>query len=170
MANELVTRFVRIHPRAPKKGYRARIHSVYGIPFDEARGWYEVSFRADQLRLLKNIRNETDNPDSKPVFQVCTMEERKQIEADEKRAKEPQGEQVAAVDLNKAENDSRYLEDRSRGRNQADLTSSDLRRSEENDSDVRDLAPPVPAAPANAVDGATPKPRRGRPPKAKPVQ
>jgi hypothetical protein len=164
-ANGLITRHVRIHPRAPKKGYRVRTLNVYGIPFSEERGWYTVSFRQDQFEILMNVRNDPENSDSKPVFDICDDAQRKALELAEKRAQEPRGEQVSEVDLNQAERDSRYLEDRSRGRNPVDLTTRDLRSPSEVE-DLRDLAPPVPPPPASSVDGAA-KPRRGRPPKAK---
>lgn len=170
--NGLISRNVRVHPRAPKKGYRVRIYNIYGIPFAEERGWYQVSLREDQFRILRSIRNEPDNPDSKPVFDICTDEERQVIQREEDRAKMPQEAQTSVVDLNRADTDSRYLEDRSRGRASADLTTADLRRidSQDEQADVRDLAPPVPPPAAGAIDGAPPKPRRGRPPKVKTAQ
>jgi hypothetical protein len=169
--NTLLTRYLRIHPREPKKGYRVRVYNVYGSPFAEERGWYRVSFREDQFAILRMIRNEPDNPDSKPVFDICTEEERKALEAAEARAKEPRGQHSAAVDLNRSESEARYAEDRARGRNSVDLTTSDLRRpaEPEEDENVRDLAPQVPPPAVNTVDGAAPAKRRGRPPKVKPA-
>lgn len=167
--NGLVERFVRIHPHAPKRGYRVRVYNVYGIPFAEARGWYTVSLREDQFDILRNIRNETDNIDSKPVFDICTAQERKDLLEYEARVAAPKGEQTSEVNLDAAERNAQYLEDRSRGRNTVDMITGDLRRAPEtsrapHDSldDVRDMAPPVPAARPDAIDGAVPTQKRGR--------
>lgn len=171
--NSLITRYLRIHPRDPKKGYRVRVLNIYGSPFAEEHGWYPVSFREDQFAILRMIRNEPNNPDSKPVFDICTEEERKALVAAEALAKEPRGQHASTINLDRSETEARYAEDRARGRNSVDLTTAESHRVETTEEipDVRDLAPPVPPPPTNAVDGVTPaKPRRGRPPKVKTVE
>ncbi len=62
----------RIHPRSPAKGFFARtlLVSGSGYPkFDVRRGWYTID--ASIVDRLKAFRNRHNDPDSKPVFQVC---------------------------------------------------------------------------------------------------
>jgi len=71
------TRWVaRIYPRSPAKGYLARTYlltnSGYG-KFEVHRGWYEID--EEVIPRLRRARNRHGDPDSKPVFQICTAEE-----------------------------------------------------------------------------------------------
>ncbi len=71
----------RIYPRVPSRGYLARIYllSNSGYPkFEEHRGWYGID--EEIIPRLKRARNISDDPDSKPVFQVCTLEQAIAIE------------------------------------------------------------------------------------------
>jgi hypothetical protein len=178
MANGTISRNVRIHPYAPKKGYRVKTYNVFGMPLFEERGWYRIDMRQDQFDMLRMIRTEPDNLDSKAVFDIYTDEERRVAEIEEKRAAEPHANQPSAVNLDKVERDARYLEDSSRGRKSVDLTTADLPRADADNvtalrelDDGGDLAPPVPAAPANALDGAVVQKRgRGRPKKVRPEE
>ncbi len=79
------TMLARIHPPAPHHGYHAETYMLSGSgypKFESSKGWYEVDYKTS-LRLMK-IRNNPNNPYSRPVFQIATREEAMAIEESEK--------------------------------------------------------------------------------------
>jgi len=99
--------FLRIHPRSKtvKGGYRVQNYVIYGILFQEAAGWYKCEFAPEQWDTLRNVRNKSGDPDSKPVFDICTEAEKCKIEERERQAKITEVTRSAetAVDLTTAD-------------------------------------------------------------------
>ncbi len=78
-----MTKYVRIKPFNPQKGFKSKTYTFQSQIFREEKGWYEVS---DKLAAkLVDITNEPYNPESKPVFDVCTPEEAQALEDFEAR-------------------------------------------------------------------------------------
>lgn len=75
------TRLVRIHPQNPTRGYHCATYLLSGTNYPEfrvERGWYEVDLAT--ARRLSQVRNNSEDPTSRPVFQVCTREEAIQVD------------------------------------------------------------------------------------------
>jgi hypothetical protein len=100
MANEI---WVRLKPLNERKGIRLQRYGIYGMRFEEKRGWYIVpavlemadGSTIDIAAKLRTIRNDNDDRDSPLAFDVMTAEEAKRLDADERKAAI---ERVAAVD------------------------------------------------------------------------
>lgn len=78
-------KLVRIYPPNPRQGHHAQTYMLSGSPypkFEAWRGWYEVDdATAEKLRKL---RNNPQDPGSRPVFQVLTRTEAEALEEAEK--------------------------------------------------------------------------------------
>jgi len=92
MAQELV--WVRLKPYNERKGFRVRRYHVFGIRFEEARGWYKVPVtmiydgqERDVAEYLRQVRNDHQDPDSPAAFDVCSPAEAAAINAAEERVK-----------------------------------------------------------------------------------
>lgn len=68
-------KFVRIRPFNKQRGQLTRRYVFRGFRFEESSGWYQVP--DDVADALQGMLTFPDNPDSKPVFDVCTEEEAK---------------------------------------------------------------------------------------------
>lgn len=98
--------YVRIvKPTARQKYRHSRRYMVFGIRFDEAKGWYRVPATMDALvsgqqqavdmgKFLSEIR-ENDDPDSPLVFEVCSETRALEIQAQERRRHEERPAEVA---------------------------------------------------------------------------
>ena len=76
------TMLVRLKPHDPRRKFVLRRFAYAGILFHEERGWYRVPVEiADYLR---GVRQSEFNPYSPPGFDVCTEEEARALEAQEK--------------------------------------------------------------------------------------
>ncbi len=80
--------YVRVKPYNPKKGHLTRRHfdGTYGHKFLEGKGWYEVS--AEEGRHLRRTLQNAYDPDSPEVFDVCTLAQARELEAEERIKKE----------------------------------------------------------------------------------
>lgn len=78
------TMLVRLRPYAPRQGQKIRRYMVYGMRFDEGRGWYEVPKAvAEYLRTVRG-----DSAENAPfAFDVQTQEGAMDLEERERRAK-----------------------------------------------------------------------------------
>jgi hypothetical protein len=130
-----VKQYVRIHPltKGTKGGHRVQRYSIYGTLFQESVGWYICSFTEEQWDYLRNVRTNTEDPDSKPVFEVCTATEKAEIE---RRAQQVRVTEVAPEPV--------------------DLTTKDLRAVDFTEAEKRARPAPAPAAPAPAPAPAAP--------------
>jgi hypothetical protein len=141
----LIKQFVRIHPRTPgsKGGHRVQRYSIYGTLFIEGQ-WFVAQFSEEQWEYLRNVRTYTEDPDSKLVFDVCTAEEKAEIERKEHQVKVTEV-APATVDLTtkdlRGEQSGQVVEAKDRERDT---------RLAESDS-VEGLAPPVPSLPKKKV-------------------
>ena len=172
--DSLVTRFVRIHPYEPKRGHKVKRYGVFGIMFQESVGWYQVKMREEQFDILSNIVQNPESNETKPVFDICTESERKDLERRERIAKAPKPEDVEVLDLDSTDRKERKVSSRVDVRAESvDLTTADLRKAPEETyepeqepelEDGKDMAPAVPVVSAEkALDGAPVKRGRGRP-------
>lgn len=76
---------VRIKPYSKARGHVLRRYTVYGIRFEEKRGWYKVN---DQVAsYLKTVHMRTNDPDSPLAFNVCTEEEARRLDLVERKKK-----------------------------------------------------------------------------------
>lgn len=78
----------RIHPPNRTRGYHARRFKLTGSEypvFDYQRGWYQVDNKTAEK--LSRVRNNPQDPLSRPVFQIVTVAEAKAIEEAEKARK-----------------------------------------------------------------------------------
>lgn len=75
---------IRLKPHNPRKGYVVKRYHVGGILFREDRGWYRTE---DQVLIdrLRRLRQRSEDPDSPPLFDICTAEEAAEIEEREGR-------------------------------------------------------------------------------------
>jgi hypothetical protein len=83
----LLTRYIRVHPKQPQRGFRTSRFSIYGYMFQESEGWYRATFSEEQWDYLRNVRNSESNPDSPAVFQIADEAGRVAIETAERQAK-----------------------------------------------------------------------------------
>jgi len=83
----LLTRYIRVHPRQPQRGFRTSRFAIYGYMFQESEGWYRATFSEEQWDYLRSARNAESNPDSPAVFQIVDEAGRAAIEATERQAK-----------------------------------------------------------------------------------
>lgn len=102
--------FVRIKPFNPRKGIRTQRYTVFGLRFEESRGWYRLSRtiegtmsgedqKIDVVKFFSELR-QSDDPESPFVFDVCEEEEAKAIQLAERKAKESKSAAVEeAVDM-----------------------------------------------------------------------
>ncbi len=74
--------FIRVKPYAPAIG--ARTKTIYlrklKLGFDEKHGWYTHQLGLSAVKTLVEQRNNSSNPDSPRVFDVCTWEEASAID------------------------------------------------------------------------------------------
>lgn len=84
---------VRLKPYNPKRGHLLRRYTVFGIRFECEKGWYEVD---DDIAIyLKTVHQDNNDPDSKDAFDVCTLDEAKELDRKERRERLRRGETVA---------------------------------------------------------------------------
>lgn len=67
-------KFVRLKPFNPKRGYKIRRYHIGGILFREDRGWYRMRDEA-LLAKLERLTQDPSDPDSKPLFDICSEKE-----------------------------------------------------------------------------------------------
>lgn len=103
--------FVRIKPHNPRKGYRLRRYLVFGMKFEEEKGWYRINSavnyggqQIDVAAYLGEVRNSEIDEDSALAFDIATEAEAKAIDAREKKAREKKASAAepnasAAIDL-----------------------------------------------------------------------
>ena len=78
------TLLVRLKPHDPRRGHVLRRYTYRGIKFQEERGWYRVDKAvADYLR---DVRQLATNPHAPLAFDVCTPDEAKALDSEEKEA------------------------------------------------------------------------------------
>jgi hypothetical protein len=86
----------RIKPYNPKRGLlKQKYYTFFGFNFSEAKGWCRIPSKIvhggksfDVEAYLRAVRNNEDDPDSKLVFDVCTIKQAREIDAKETREKE----------------------------------------------------------------------------------
>jgi predicted flap endonuclease-1-like 5' DNA nuclease len=66
--------YVRLKPFNPKRGFKLRRYTVFGLRFEVEAGWYKLD-DSEVAAYLKTIHNDNNNPDSPLAFDVCTPEE-----------------------------------------------------------------------------------------------
>jgi hypothetical protein len=124
----LKTLYIRIHPlsKGGRGGHRVQQYFIYGSLFRVSQGWYRCSFSEEQWAYLRDVRTKNVDPESKLVFDICTEQERLEIEVRERQEKitevAPVGEPV-------------------------DLTTGDLPKSKSAEDGPVDLAPPAEPSP-----------------------
>ena len=75
---------VRLKSHDPRRGHVLRRYTYQGIRFHEERGWYRVEKPvADYLRT---VRQQAGDPYSPLAFDVCSDEEAKALDTQEKEA------------------------------------------------------------------------------------
>ena len=78
------TLLVRLKPHDPRRGHVLRRYTYRGIKFQEERGWYRVDKAvADYLR---DVRQSASNPHAPLAFDICTPDEAKALDSEEKEA------------------------------------------------------------------------------------
>lgn len=95
--------FVRIKPHNPKRGHRLRSFLVFGLKFEEKKGWYQIKRLhrytdgvlddqkqkiykvVDVAEYLAEVRNSETDEDSALAFDIATREEASRIQAAEKK-------------------------------------------------------------------------------------
>ena len=83
-----MSKFVRVHPYDPARGFKVKQFVFGGQRFLAERGWYEVSDAlAAKLALEKQNRY---NEDSKPVFQIATEQEAKTLSVKDLEEENPE--------------------------------------------------------------------------------
>lgn len=91
------TIFVRIKPRDVRKRPNPQRYTIFGLRFEEERGWYEIARTAeavisgefqpvDVAKVLSEVR-EGEDPNAPLMFDVCSEKEEKEIQARERRQK-----------------------------------------------------------------------------------
>lgn len=75
--------FARIKPYNPKRGFKIRRYSVFGVLFKVERGWYRIE--NDMAPYLRTVRQDNSDPDSKPAFDVGNEADVKRITDLERR-------------------------------------------------------------------------------------
>lgn len=83
--------YIRLKPYNPKRGYKLRIYSVFGLKFRVDGGWYKID-DANVASYLKTVHNDNNDPESPLAFDVCTEDEWKGLLADEHRERIRKGE------------------------------------------------------------------------------
>lgn len=81
------TSLVRLKPYDPKRGHVLRRYTYRGIRFVVERGWYRVS--AAMAEHLEGVRQNPNNPQSPPAFDVVTEEEAQRLDAEAAKAERP---------------------------------------------------------------------------------
>lgn len=85
------TFFIRLKPYNPKRGYKLKTYSVFGLRFKVDAGWYRID-DANVAAYLKTVHNNNNDPESPLAFDVCTEDEWKGLLADEHRERIRKGE------------------------------------------------------------------------------
>jgi hypothetical protein len=89
--------FVRIKPRNVRKRPNPQRYTIFGLRFEEERGWYEIARTAeavvsgeyqavDVAKFLSEVR-EGEDPNAPLMFDVCSEKEAKEIQTREHRQK-----------------------------------------------------------------------------------
>lgn len=88
--------YVRLKPYNPKRGYKVKRYSVFGIRFDHDRGWYKVD--QNVATYLKTVHVDNNDPDSPLAFDVCTEHDAREIVEKERKAALKRGEVASPID------------------------------------------------------------------------
>jgi len=88
--------FARLKPFNPKRGYKVRRYSVFGIRFDHDKGWYKVD--PNVAEYLKTVHCDNNDPDSPMAFDVCTEGEARELVEAERKAALKRGEIQSPID------------------------------------------------------------------------
>ena len=75
--------YVRVKHYNPKKGFFIQRYHTNGQLFQEQKGWYLVD--ESLAKLLKKKRQVANDPDSRPIFDICTKEEALEMERGERK-------------------------------------------------------------------------------------
>jgi hypothetical protein len=153
---EQSTLWVRLKPRNERKGIKLRRYLAFGMRFDESAGWYKVPTKielsdkriVDVGKYLSNVRNDNDDPESPLAFDVMTEKDARNLDAEERKAKEVRATAVEARPVKPV-----------------DMTTADLNSPPQEEHEVAEDEG-TPGLAKQAVL-AQPVRRRGRPPKAK---
>jgi hypothetical protein len=79
------TRLIRLRPYDKKAGHTVKRYHFRGYRFFEEAGWYEVALEIADVLATKHINGDRRLP---KIFDVCTVDEAKKLEAAEEAAKE----------------------------------------------------------------------------------
>lgn len=80
-----MTMLARLKPYNKKKGCLIRRFTVFGVRFQEERGWYKVD--DEVAAYLQTVHQDNNDPDSTMAFDVCTQDEAEAMESEEKAKK-----------------------------------------------------------------------------------
>ena len=64
---------IRLKPLDPRRGLKLRSYTYRGVKYAVDAGWYEVD--AATAAYLKQVRNDSENPESPPAFDVFATQE-----------------------------------------------------------------------------------------------
>lgn len=78
------TMLVRLKSHDSRRGQVLRRYTYQGIRFQEERGWYRVE--KPVAEYLRTVRQQAGDPYSPPAFDVCSDEEAKTMDTQEKEA------------------------------------------------------------------------------------
>lgn len=87
--------YVRLKPHNPKRGYKLKRYTVFGIRFQGDRGWYMVDPAVADF--LKTVHQNNNDPDSPPAFDVCTKQEALKIAEKEQMERLRKGEVIGRI-------------------------------------------------------------------------
>lgn len=94
MTEENQTMLVRLKPFDPRKGFKLRRYTVFGIRFEAGTGWSEVD--VEVANYLRTVRADERNEASPLAFDVLTREEALDMEDAEKRKREEAEQRASA--------------------------------------------------------------------------
>lgn len=142
---------VRLKPYNPKRGFKVRRYIVSSarLRLDVDRGWYEVD--AALALKLSQLRQESTDPDSPPLCDVCTREEAIALEEREKEAEERASARRPHSEV-RVHSPTR--------RNAPDLTTRDLPKNQDE---------PPPSVAGSRARGASARKPRSEPPAPPPM-
>lgn len=89
-AEETSGYWVRVRPHNPQKGQKVRNYTIFGNRFPEGEWRPDLQLTDEQVAVLRDLRNDESNSESKPVFDVCSSrEEAEALVVAEEDAKQP---------------------------------------------------------------------------------
>lgn len=76
------TMLARIKPYDKRRGHLTKKFTVFGIPFQEGKGWYRVSQKVADYISRATVDGD---PEGLEIFDVCTEDEAMRLEAKERK-------------------------------------------------------------------------------------